>query len=615
MFQGLGSKACSPELLATIADVVNAAVAITRSGNFGIFDHKLVYANRAFTELTGYEQNDIMGRSPEFLYDQRSSGEVINKFFQNCRRGENFSIEFDSFKKGGSEQKLALDVTPVIDEFQGTSHYIMVFKKVAAEASAPAPQESQEAQEEVQPSIAEEATTQQDNTPQATAPTPLPTLVDEAECEAEDETEIAEDEAKTLAEYDSILEEIEAELRNISDTKPQEEIAEEIVEEPRHVSLSEEELIEKARRILAGKEEETDIEIDFSLDDDEEVAFEEVAEEVAEEIEEAEPVAALEEEINTEEATDQQANSASEKDELASSPYAIIEAELGERHSTIEQIINSIEKKKNEEVIKNERIRQVREESVDGEHIDKDLDQFAKTRFLSNMCHDLRTPLNAIIGFSEVIRDQLFGPIDNPRYTSYANDIFRSGQELLATVSEILELSEIEETDTEMEEEDFIVNDTLNEVLDLLSARAFQSDVKIMKKLDENDLKFRGDRRKIKQAFAGVIGNAIKSSPSGGKVELTSTREENGDYSFVVYIKSANLIAAKSSLGSLLGTVTNKVESEYPEISLAKKFVEAHDGHFTIFNSATSGTEITILLPAQRIVEAPTQKAYLKVIN
>ena len=142
------------------------------------------------------------------------------------------------------------------------------------------------------------------------------------------------------------------------------------------------------------------------------------------------------------------------------------------------------------------------------------------------MSHDLRTPLNAIIGFSEVIRDQLFGPIDNQRYISYANDIFKSGQELLATVSEILELSEIEEEECGLDEEKFALTTTIDEILDLLSARAFQTDVKLMKKFKAENILCFGDRRKVKQAIAGVINNAIKSSPSGGTLELAT--EING---------------------------------------------------------------------------------------
>jgi signal transduction histidine kinase len=135
----------------------------------------------------------------------------------------------------------------------------------------------------------------------------------------------------------------------------------------------------------------------------------------------------------------------------------------------------------------------------------------------------------------------------------------------------------------------------------------------MIKRLQVSNMHMNGDRRKLKQAVGGIVGNAIKCSPSGGKIEIVSEIDENGDFKFITYLKSANLIASRASLGSLLGTVTSKVESEYPEISLAKRFTEAHDGKFSIFNSSTSGTEITLTIPKNRLIDA--RKAKLQVIN
>lgn len=242
---------------------------------------------------------------------------------------------------------------------------------------------------------------------------------------------------------------------------------------------------------------------------------------------------------------------------------------------------------------------------------DESIAEYCKTQFLANMSHDLRTPLNAIIGFSEVIKDQLFGPIENPRYVSYANDIFRSGQELFSTISEIMELSEIAPDEEVTDDERMNICDVIESVIDVLSPKAFEADVKIIKSFDARDLLLAGDRRKIKQAVAGVIGNSIKYSSNGSKIEITAATNEKGDFKLSVHAKSANILGQSA----LMGTVTRKMETEYPEISLAKRFVEAHDGKFGIFNSATAGTEISIILPAARLSMEPEKKTLLKVIS
>jgi PAS domain S-box-containing protein len=439
-FEG-SNRIVSPELLAKIADVIDSAVLITRFGNLSQFDHKIIYVNPAFTRLTGYNQAELIGRSPDILCDPRTGLDKMQEFYNKCRNGQNFAVNIDSFKRQGSELKLQLEVRPIFDDAQGSSFHIIMCKPAVNEVAQPSPQK-------------------EEYTKPVTTVTP------------------------TIA-----------------------------MNEPKDPIFSQ----------------------SYSLTEEE------------------------------------------QRQELESANYEI---------------------KPKAEIASDEQIA-----------------DYCKTQFLANMSHDLRTPLNAIIGFSEVIKDQLFGPIENPRYVSYAKDIFRSGQELLGTISEIMELSEINPETEALEEEKINIGEIVDSVLDVLAPKAFECDVKIIKSLDAKEVRLRGDRRKIKQAFAGVLGNAIRYSARSSKIEVSSGINEKGDFRLVVYAKSANITGGKSNLGSLLGTVTKKVESEYPEISLARKFVEAHHGKFNIFNSATSGTEITITLPASRLSIETENKRLFKVIS
>lgn len=668
IFANWGSQNAPQEVLAKIADIVGAPVFITKNGGFGLYDQKIIYANQAFCKITGYEPTEVIGRSPEFLYSQRGGGDVVLDFYKSCNAGQPFKIDFESFTKSATQLDVTAEVTPVISNEQNSISYVVFLSKVE-EVQAEIAAKPEIAQEIEKVQITESLPDEEDlslvgivsaeyNVEEEFDVPLAPIVTAEIEPEIE-EIQAPQEEIVTTAPTEaenrrSILEEIKAELRgeiasefakekevqNPSDLVIQTEDEEdpfgledyefddtgddlkeeykvdaepEIAEEAPKVQIqpitqdnSNVQFFSRLGQVLSEDKQQT--QVPDNQDTQEEASIEE---EIIAELEEETVEMSVEDIVSEIKGHEEEIIAAvSEEDPtIAGTP----EAEPYQ-NSQIAELIKKLEEKKEEASKQDKQIQQVKDDSSDPEIMEQDLDYYAKARFLSNMSHDLRTPLNAIIGFSEVIRDQLFGPIDNQRYISYANDIYKSGQELLATVSEILELSEIEDEESPLEEEDFSLTNIIDEVLDLLSARAFQTDVKLLKKLKAENIGCRGDRRKIKQAIAGVINNAIKSSPSGGTLELSSEMNEEG-FQMMIYIRSANMIAAKSNLGSLLGTVTSKIESEYPEILLAHKFIEAHGGEFSIFNSATSGTEISITLPADRLSRDASGQDYLKVIS
>lgn len=567
------TKGCSSEVLAQIAEVVPVPVIISNFGGDGIFDHKIAFANSAFTKLTGYKTEHLIGRSPEFLYDRNAakSDDAIMEFYNKCGYSDEFELELNSITRSGAAQKLKANIVASAGENSETKSFIITFTEIAQQASA---QQTDKDQFEIP--VAPIVTNQE---PEVFDIPVAPVVTDQAE-HIEQETQAAFATAQQVSELQNLMrqkQELQDKLRSKKTIEDGIASIKDVSEtNPKAANDS------KAPKTLAEF-----VETDYDS------IISEIATDLGNDIDSEQNPAF--EPITEATATEQKA------------------PELTGRHSVLENMIQSIRLKTSQDIDNDSRIVELKG-SVEDKQIEDEIDYYAKTRFLSNMSHDLRTPLNAIIGFSEVIRDQLFGPIDNQRYVSYANDIFKSGQELLATISEILELSEVETQDNlQLEEGEFDICETIDSVLDLLSAKAFQTDVKMMKRLQVSELMMSGDRRKLKQAVGGIIGNAIKSTPSGGKIEIVSEIDEHGDFRLITYLKSANLVSAKASMGSLLGTVTNKVESEYPEISLAKRFTEAHDGKFSIFNSATSGTEILLTIPKNRLIDG--RKAKLQVIN
>ena len=500
---------CSSDLLAKIADVIDSAVLITRLGSSGHYDQRIIYINQAFSNLTGYGHDELLGRSIDILCDPRTGASKMLEFYSNCRTSQNFSLSIDSFKKQGSELKIKLEVRPIVDNVQGAYYYIIMCKPDVANQQQVNPNNYQFAQPQFNNSQFNGAQFNGSGYghPQYAAP-----------------------QANFQQNYTPNY---QAQQQYVPPVYAAPKV------EPRQ------EPAQGARQSAVGAYAPTSAAAQFSA------------------MQSPQP----------------QPNQGPEDFGIPVAPV--------------------IESKKPAEIKTDEKIA-----------------DYCKTQFLANMSHDLRTPLNAIIGFSEVIKDQLFGPIENNRYVSYASDIHKSGRELLGTINEIMELSEVEPEAEKIDEEKVDLSDVVESVLDVLSPKAFESDVKIIKSLDAADVKFKGDRRKLKQTIAGIVGNALKSSKKGSKIELSTSITDRGDFRFVVYAPTANLSSSsKSSLGSLLGTVTKKMENDNPEVSLARKFVEAHQGKFSVFHSASSGTEMNITLPAVRISIEPEKKTWLKVIS
>lgn len=604
------TKGCSTEVLAQIAEVVPVPVIISNFGGEGIFDHKIAFANTAFTELTGFKNEHLIGRSPEFLYDRNAakSDDAIMEFYNKCGYADEFELQINAVTKKGESKKLNAKIVASAGGSPAEMRsFIITFTEVAQAASAEIGRDEPEFDIPVAPVINQAPAKHEYDIPVAPVISPAQT------------EQVKQEEKMNLQSFGKKLAERNAEANK----QRQQDLA---IEQENQAAYATAQQVSELQELMRQKKELQDkLRNKKSVEESISAISQTPAENTAaNDSEEQTQTGFVETDYDS--IISQIAADLSGLDDFISpeaveisQPEAKTEAQtatpedLTSRHSVLENMITSIKLKTSQEISKDARITELKNDVQDPQ-IEDEIDYYAKTRFLSNMSHDLRTPLNAIIGFSEVIRDQLFGPIDNQRYVSYANDIFKSGQELLATISEILELSEVDTEDNlQLEEGEFDICETIDSVLDLLSAKAFQTDVKMIKRLQVSDMLMNGDRRKLKQAVGGIIGNAIKSSPAGGKIEIVSEIDENGDFKLITYLKSANLIAAKASMGTLLGTVTSKVESEYPEISLAKRFTEAHDGKFNIFNSATSGTEISLTIPKNRLIDG--RKAKLQVIN
>ena len=146
-----------------------------------------------------------------------------------------------------------------------------------------------------------------------------------------------------------------------------------------------------------------------------------------------------------------------------------------------------------------------------------------KSDFLANMSHELRTPLNAIVGFSQVLKQKLFGEV-NEKQDEYLDDILTSADHLLALINDILDLSKVEAGQVELETGLFSLREALERGVVMVRERAMKNGVQLDLELDPAVDLVEGDERRIRQVVFNLLSNAVKFTPSGGRVDVSAPK-------------------------------------------------------------------------------------------
>ncbi len=237
-----------------------------------------------------------------------------------------------------------------------------------------------------------------------------------------------------------------------------------------------------------------------------------------------------------------------------------------------------------------------------------------KSRFLANMSHELRTPLNAIIGFSDIMRGQMFGPLSE-KYAEYAGLIHESGGHLLDLINDVLDMSKIEAQKFELQREDFDAREAVSAALRLMRVQADVARVQLRGVLPPKPLDVMADRRALKQIVLNLTANALKFTQAGGQVTV-SVRADGDDLELVVADTGVGI--APSDLQRLgrpyeqAGEADHKVLGTGLGLSLVRAFAELHGGAMTIESTLGEGTAVSVRLPVMLPVlgvEAPAMVA------
>jgi signal transduction histidine kinase len=224
-----------------------------------------------------------------------------------------------------------------------------------------------------------------------------------------------------------------------------------------------------------------------------------------------------------------------------------------------------------------------------------------KSEFLASMSHELRTPLNAILGFSQVLRDEMFGPV-NEKQAEYLDDIVSSGNHLLALINDVLDLSKVEAGQVELDVQPFSVREALERGVVMVRERAAEDGVDVALAANPDVDVVEGDERRIKQVIFNLLSNAVKFTPPGGEVDVSAARV-NGEVRISVADTGPGVpVEDQERIFEEFQQTEAGIEQREGTglgLALSKRFVELHGGEIWLESEPGRGSRFVFTLPVR----------------
>jgi len=238
----------------------------------------------------------------------------------------------------------------------------------------------------------------------------------------------------------------------------------------------------------------------------------------------------------------------------------------------------------------------------------------AKTEFLATVSHELRTPLNAIIGFSELMIRGVLGPIGNPQYCEYLEDIHQSGTHLLSIINDILDFSKAEASKLELHESEVDVRQIVIGLTRLLGPRARDAGLALYDRIPPQLPHLWCDERKLKQMLLNLLTNAVKFTPRGGTIEVDASCDETG---LTISVRDTGIGIAKADLVRVLqpfvqadNELSRRHEGTGLGLTLVNSMIAMHGGKVHLESEVGTGTAAILNFPPERVgsVSSPELK-------
>ena len=229
----------------------------------------------------------------------------------------------------------------------------------------------------------------------------------------------------------------------------------------------------------------------------------------------------------------------------------------------------------------------------------------AKTEFLANMSHELNTPLNAIVGFSDLLKEEVFGPLGNSKYVTYANDIKQSSLHLLELIGDILEFSKFEIGKKSLDEDAVDVGKTIDACMRMVEERSLIARVAVNREVPDGLPRLHADQRRVKQILINLLTNAVKFTPANGQVVVEAGIAEEGG--IILTVKDTGVGIASENISRLLEPFEQVKESLTDNhggtglgLAVVKSLTEMHGGILKVESEPGVSTTVRVAFPPDR---------------
>jgi signal transduction histidine kinase len=236
----------------------------------------------------------------------------------------------------------------------------------------------------------------------------------------------------------------------------------------------------------------------------------------------------------------------------------------------------------------------------------------SKTSFLANMSHELRTPLNAILGFSEMMKREILGPVSPPKYRDYVDDIHHMGNHLLSLVNDVLEMSKIEAGESQLNETEYSVRELLDDAVRTVTAAYRDRNTSVALDRQSTLPHLWGDRRMFTQMVLNLLSNAVKYTPDSGRIRVLGTIAENGSFRLSVSdtgigMSDQDILEAFEPFRRIDHALASNFEGIGLGLPLTKAMIEMHGGRLELASISNHGTTATLIFPPER-VRGPSER-------
>ncbi len=281
----------------------------------------------------------------------------------------------------------------------------------------------------------------------------------------------------------------------------------------------------------------------------------------------------------------------------------LAEEALQRAHDDLERIIELRTRKLKQEIA--ERMR-AEEMLIEAKEMAESANR-AKTAFLANMSHELRTPLNAIIGFADLMRSHIMGPVGNEKYEEYIYNIYESGIHLLNIISDILDVSRIEAGKIKLQESDVDLPAIAQGAMRMMEHLAEEGELTAVVEIFGEVPRVFADERLVKQALLNLLSNAIKFTPPNGRVTVRVAEQRDGSVTLSVSdsgigISATDIERVLQPFGQVESSLARKHAGTGLGLPLAKAFMDLHGGYFELLSEVGKGTTAGMHFPSERVL-------------